>query len=419
MKNFSFHRSQFDNGVVFLHHRTSAVPLVSVNLFLLVGKDQNPPDRPGLANFVARMLDEGTERWTHEEFSRRLEDMGAEMHTFCEREITGVCLTLQSRFLESGVECLAEMAQRAIFPAERIRRQRNLILEHLEATADDGELLGSQALNSRIYRGTSLAFPTLGTPESIQSVTSEELVHFHATRYGPKGCYVIVVGDVEASAAESVVAERFAGWTNPDQVRMRTGPFERQTSPERVELFLEREQVHVFLGHLGMDRTHPDFYAAQVMDAVLGGGNGFVSRIPQRLRDEMGLVYVAFADLSDSAGIYPGRFVAYAGTHPRRARLAHRILVEEVRRFREEGPAEAELEIAKSYLTGSFPLEFQSNLSVARLLLGMEVFGLGDDFPARYGELIGEVGCRDVRRVARAFLDPLNYTSVFVGKKAE
>ncbi|GAB4234216.1 MAG: hypothetical protein Kow00109_07160 [Acidobacteriota bacterium] len=419
MDEFTFHRHRLENGLVLLHHENSTVPLVSLNVFLLGGKDQNPPDRPGLSTFVARMLDEGTRRRDHLALSAELEGMGAEMHTFSEREVSGICMTVLSQHLPRGMAVVAEILREPAFPADRVEKQRALILEHLRATAEDPELRGSQALNRVLYSGTPLAEPTLGTPEAIRSVTAAELAEFHRRCYGPAGTYVVVVGDVDFSRAIELTEEHFGAWTNPDQVRQTVGPIPESSRGAWLWDPLEREQVHVFVGCLGLDRRSPDYYAARVLDAVLGGGNGFVSRIPRLLRDELGLAYVTYTDLSSSAGIFPGRFIGYVATGPEHWREAHDVLISEIERFCEEGPTPEEVELAYKFLTGSFPFEFSSNLSIARLLLAMEVFDLGDDFPARFPSLIAEVTPEQVRKVAARYLNPINYTTVVVGTTAE
>lgn len=419
MDDFIFHRHRLENGLVLLHHQTRTVPLVSLNVFLLAGKDQNPLHRPGLATFVARMLDEGTLRRDHAALSAELESIGAEMHTFSEREVSGICMTLLSNYLERGMSVIAELLREPAFPPERVEKQRLLILEHLRATAEDPELRGSQALNRAIYAGTPLAEPTLGTPEAIRTVTAGELAEFHRLRYGPRGTFVVVVGDVDFAEACELTEKYFGDWKNPDQVRQALGPFWSSGRGAWLWDPLEREQVHVFVGCLGLDRRSPDYYTSRVLDVILGGGNGFLSRIPRLLRDELGLAYVAYTDLATSAGLFPGRFVAYVATSPEHWRKAHEILIAELGRFCEEGPTAEEVELAYKFLTGSFPFELQSNLSIARLLLAMEVFHLGEDFPRRFPSLIAEVTPEKVREVAARYLNPINYTTVVVGKTAE
>ncbi len=410
-----FQRVHLDNGLRLLHHRTRKVPLVSVSAFFLAGKDQNPVEWPGMASLTARLLEEGTESRTHREISGELEGIGAEISSFSERELSGVSLTLRSRHLRIGVELLADMLQRPIFPERRIELERHQVIGHLMSMADDPQLVGSQRLNRWIYRGTPLADPVLGTVESVAQISREQLQDFHRRKYGPENCVVVIVGDIDLGVAIGEVGRQFGDWNNPDLDLASLEGLTRQSEPVLDSFFMDKEQVNLYLGHLGIARSSPDYYAAQVMDTVLGGGPGFTSRIPRHLRDEWGLAYLTYSDLAGSAGIYPGRFVAYIGTAPENLTRAREALLREIEAFVEGGPQADELEAAQAFLTGNFVFELQSNLSVARLLLLIEVFGLSAEYPDRYPDLIRSVTLSDVSRVARLYLDTLNYTTVIVG----
>jgi zinc protease len=178
---------------------------------------------------------------------------------------------------------------------------------------------------------------------------------------------------------------------------------------------MPKEQSSIFLGHLGIERTHPDFYTLQVVDIILGGGPGLTSRIPKQLRDNQGLAYSAYSDLTSSSGLYPGLFTAYICTSPEKREKALRGLQAEITNLVEDGVTEQELEIAKDFLIGNFAFEFQGNSSIARYLLASELFQLEEDYPSRYRETVRAVTSSEADRVARQYLDTVNYTTVIVG----
>jgi zinc protease len=179
------------------------------------------------------------------------------------------------------------------------------------------------------------------------------------------------------------------------------------------------QQANIYLGHLGIERTSPDFYALQVLDTILGGGAGFTARIPQRLRDELGLAYTTFASITMTAGIDPGRFVAYIGTSPENTRLAIDGLLNEIRRIIDEPVSVDELEDAKDFLTGSFVFAFESSAQIARFLVQASVYDLGFNYGEKYPRLIRSVTAEDIARVARQYLDPENYTLTVTGPSEE
>lgn len=209
---------------------------------------------------------------------------------------------------------------------------------------------------------------------------------------------------------------RLGSWRNGHYRKSRPPAPRRQRAPRVRQRVLEgREQVHICLGHLGVTRDHPDFYALQVMDAVLGSGPGFTSRIPRELRDRRGLAYATYSDLTGSAGRYPGRFLAYICTSPSNRDAAVSGLMGEIESLIADGPTEEELELARNYLTGSFVFGFQSNAHVARFLLMAERFGLEPDFVRLYPDWIRAVDAEEVRRVARCHLDTVNFTTIIAG----
>ncbi len=151
------------------------------------------------------------------------------------------------------------------------------------------------------------------------------------------------------------------------------------------------------------------------MDTILGSSPGFTSRIPRILRDEQGLAYTTFSNITSSAGIDPGRFVAYIGTSPANLGQALSGLRREITRIVEEPVTEEELAGAKAYLTGNFVFDFQTNSQIASFLIESEVYGLGFDYLQRYPERIRAVTIDDVARVARLHIDPQALTTVVVG----
>ena len=161
-----------------------------------------------------------------------------------------------------------------------------------------------------------------------------------------------------------------------------------------------------------MRRTHPDFYALQVLDTILGGGAGLTARIPRKLRDEQGLAYTTFASITNSAGIDPGKFMAYMGTSPANVGRAIDGFKTEIQTVIAEGVSPEELDDAKAYLTGNFVFAFESNSQIARFLVSAEVFGLGFDYVDKYPGYIQSVTLEDIARVAAEHLSTEHYSLV-------
>ncbi len=225
----------------------------------------------------------------------------------------------------------------------------------------------------------------------------------------------MIVGAVDSTDVISQSEDRFSTWKNPHYSRVKIGPFERQEAPIIDECFMEKEQITILLGHLGVTRDNPDYYALQVMDIILGCGPGFTSRIPRKLRDEQGLAYSTYSSMTHSSGIYPGSFVALISTSPENRQQALAGLLYEIEHLAAHGVTPEELATAQKFLTGSFVFKFQSDQNVAQFLLATELFKLGEDYPEQYTQFIRDIDCEDIKRVARQYLDTVNYTTVIVG----
>jgi len=177
----------------------------------------------------------------------------------------------------------------------------------------------------------------------------------------------------------------------------------------------QKEQVNIYIGQVGIDRRNPDYYKLLVFDTVLGSSPGFTSRIPRILRDEQGLAYSTFSNITGSARLDPGRFVAYIGTSPENLDRALSGMRREIVRIVSERASATEVEGAKAYLTGSFVFDFQTNSQIATFLVDAETYGLGFDYLEKYPAMINAVTVDDVLGVARKYLDPGRMATVVVG----
>jgi zinc protease len=253
----------------------------------------------------------------------------------------------------------------------------------------------------------------------VERLSRADLLEFHNRYFAPNNMILSVVGDFRVPELLPKIERVFGAWT-PKPVTVPTYPEPvRQTSKRVKFITMPAQQLNIYLGHLGVKRMNPDYYALQVLDTILGGGAGFTARIPQRLRDELGLAYTTFASITMTAGLDAGRFIAFIGTSPENMKLAIDGLLNEIRRIINEPVAMQELQDAKDYLTGSFVFAFESSPQIARFLVHAEVYGLGFDYVEKYPHYIRSVTVDDISRVARKYLDSENYTLVVVGPVAE
>lgn len=409
-------RTVLPNGIILLLGENHTIPAISINAVVGAGSRYEPDEKTGLASLLGDMLDEGTTTRTAQQLAEAIEQVGGHLQTFGGYGQSGASVTVLSPDLDLGLELLADVLMNSTIPLDRFEQQRDRRLAQIKSRNDDPRVVASDSFNEIIYKGHPAHKPRIGYEHTIANLTQEDLVNFYRHHFVPNNTTMAIVGDINKTEIKRKIEETFANWkTVPDFKLPEIPEIKRQTEPIKQFISKEKEQINLYLGHLGVARNNPDYYALVVMDTILGSSPGFTSRIPRLLRDEQGLAYTTFSNIAGSAGLDPGRFIAYIGTSPENMELALSGMMQEIRKIREEPVIESEIKDAIDYLTGSFVFNFETNAQIAGFLVEAEVFKLGFDFLTDYPESIRVVTIEDVQRVAKEYLDPDNMTLVVVG----
>jgi zinc protease len=386
--------------------------VAAVRLAVEADERFDPEARAGLARFTGRMLAEGAGARSHLEIARAIESVGGVLET----DEEGVAVKVLSADLPLALELAADLAARPTFPADRVEHLRGRIAAEIAADEDDPATVSENALRELVYEGHPYHHPAAGYRRTVAAISRADLVAHHARYWTPRRARLAIAGDVEPAAVRALVERAFGGWTGAGASGAAPVPeIARGRSPRTRHVPMVREQVQVALGHLGLRRTHPDHYALQVMDCILGTSPGFTDRLSRVVRDELGLAYSVRASLTESSGVEPGIFQATVGCSPGNRERAVGEMRRIIRRITREPVSAAELADAQAYLTGSFVFGVQTAGQLAALLISIARYGLGDDYAARYPALVRAVTVADVARVARAHLDPDALCEVDVG----
>ncbi|HNJ42970.1 MAG TPA: pitrilysin family protein [Acidobacteriota bacterium] len=408
------------NGIVLLMAENHTLPMISMSAMVRFGSRYEAEAQAGLATLLGDMLDEGTPTRTAQEIALATEEVGARLSSFGGYSHSGVGLVCLTEDFPGLLALAAEMLTQSTLPEDRFTMRRERVLAQLKSREDEPRAVAADAFAELIYGTHPAHRPSLGYPHTVAGLTRDQLAAAYQRFFVPNNSIFAVVGDFSRRELQAQIEAAFANWQPDPAFSLPEVPtVERQTEPREKIIFKEKEQIQVYLGHLGIQRSNPDFYPLLVMDTILGSSPGMTSRIPRILRDEQGLAYTTFSSITSSAGIDPGRFTAYIGTSPANREKAIRGLRAEIERITTEPVSQEELDIAKSYLTGSFVFNFETNAQVAGFLVEAEVFNLGFDYLETYPEFIRQVTVDDVTRVARQYLDPVNLTTVIVGPVKE
>lgn len=398
------------NGLTLLAVHNPGVQTFACAVSLDTRVADDPAKMPGVANMVGECLDEGTARYDALGLAAAAEELGAVI----EGNHRGGALVCPAPSEKKATDLLRQLVLEPSFPGREVRRVQSEVLTEMQAELDDPRTVAARRFRSRIYGKHVLGRAMQGTLESVAAIKPKHLRDYHGTWFKPAGGYIAASGPFESEEMLDRLERAFRGLRGkaPEHA-----PFPEvelgEASDEHIPM--EREQVHVFLGHKGVRRTDPDFYKLSVMDHILGSGPGFTSRCSRKLRDEMGLCYAVSAGIAGSSGEEPGTFSAYIGTSPEHREKAVDGFLAEIRRIREEPPSESELQDVKDYLTGSFVFALERNSNLAAYAIRARRFDLGFDFVERYPDLVRSISVEDVREVAERHLHPDRLTCVSAG----
>jgi zinc protease len=413
------HSRFLNNGLKVLLVENASLPTVSMTASVLAGARYDPEPKAGLAIMASRLLDEGTENRSSLEIADAIESVGGAIETDGSFERIIATSSVLNRDIDLGLELLADLVIRPIFPEEYVEKEKERTLAEIVSAQDRPQVVAGWAFNELVYKDHPLHRPSHGYPHTVEGLTRSDLREFHDRYFAPNNVILSIVGDFKAPDLWPKIEKAFGNWQRKAIERPTYPPPVRQTDKRVKYIPMPAQQLNIYLGHLGVARTNPDYYALQVLDTILGGGAGFTARIPQRLRDELGLAYTTFASITMTAGLDPGRFISFIGTSPENMKLAIDGLLNEIRRIIEQPVSPEELQDAQDYLTGSFVFAFESSPQIARFLVHAEVYGLGFDYMEKYPNYIRAITVEDISRVARKYLDSENYTLVVVGPVPE
>ncbi len=404
------------NGMTVLVLEQHFLPIVEVHALIKTGSAQDPPDKAGLANLVASLLDEGTTSRSSKQLAEQIDFVGGALEVKASEDFTTASARVLKKDVDLGFTLLADILQHPAFLKPEFERIRSQILGEMASDNDDPGHVAMKAFNQLVFHGHPYRWPLNGTEESLGKVTHADVLNFYAREYVPSQVILTIVGDVTTEQVTALVQTHFGAWKKPPPPPRnvkKSAPVERKT----VQL-IEKDltQSNVILGHGGISRTNQDFYAVTVMNYILGAG-GFSSRLMDSIRDKQGLVYGIMSHFD--ARLMPGSFWVNFQTRTEATNQAIQGVLAEIKNIRDAPVSDQELSEAKSFLIGSFPLRLDSTAKLAQVLAQVEFYGLGFEYFSQYPKWIERVTKEDVQRVAKQYLDPQRYALVVVGNVAK
>ena len=387
------------------------LPLVSYRLALPTGDAHDPPALPGLADMLTHMLTEGTATRTSKQLADEVARLGATLSAGANSDYTTVAASSLATYGEEVLELLADVALRATFPEDELELTKQNAYQNLIAQRGQASFLANEML-ARVIYGEHPYSVISPTPESLEAMTRDALAAHQRKIFVPNNAVLFVVGDVKRNDVVRHAEKLFGDWAQSEPLASQfPAPPERTA---RAIYLVDRPgsaQSNIVLANAAIPRTHSDFFPMLVMNTVLGANAS--SRVFMNLREEKGYTYGAYTSVD--ARRTAGSFRATAEVRSPVTGASLKEFFYEFGRIRDEDIAEKELNDAKSYLTGIFPIRLETQEGLIDQLVQIKMHGLPDDYLQTYRERVSAVSIEEARRVANTHIQPDRMAIIIVG----
>ena len=386
------------------------LPMIAMSVAIPAGSAYDPEGKGGLSAFAAAMLDEGAGPYNSAGFQAAINGRAIRLQAQPDRDWLLISLVTLKENAPAAFRLLGVALSKPHFDPDAMARVRAQIISGMQQDDEDPATVAAKGFFGKFFAGHPYGHSTSGDLRSVAAITRGDLVSFARDHWVRGGVHIAVAGDIDAASLRTLIASTFGALPNraPPQI----APVRRAGTPGTTLIPMPVPQPNIVFGLPGLMRTDRDFIPSYVANYILGGG-GFSSRLTTEVREKRGLTY----DISTSvqtfhrAGMFAGQVATKAGS----VNQTLAVIRDTMNSFAQNGPTQKEMDDAKTYLTGSYPLAFSSNAGIAGQLSAFQRAGMPVDYVTKRNSLINAVTLDDVKRVAKQYFDPKRLTVVVAG----
>jgi zinc protease len=396
-------RTTLPNGLTVIVMPTSRLPLVDFRLVARAGAVNDPAGREGVASLTADLLTQGAGKRTATQIAEDIAFVGGSLAASASSEQLVVTCEVLTKDFATGLEMFRDVIVSPTFAAEEFDRKKQEAIGAIASSKDDPGTVANNALLPFLLGESPLAHPAIGWEKSVSAITRDDVLDFHGRHVTPDNAVLAVVGDVNPATVVKDLEKAFAGWKRSAGAAAATYP--AVTGGGRAVRIVNKPEVsqtQIRLAGEGVPRSHPDFFAIQVANTILG--SGFTSRLVDEIRVNQGLTYSIRSGFTMYR--HAGTFQITTFTKNETIRKTVDETMKVVGRLVAEGPTEEELAKSKRYLTGLYPLGLQAPDDMAAQLLTVEFYGLDPKYIETYSDRINAVTMDDCKRVLKTYFGP-------------
>lgn len=399
-------------GVEAWHVESDVVPLIAVAFTFEGGSAQDPADRPGVAQMLSRLLDEGAGNYDSDAFQERLAGHAIELSFNAGNDAIGGSLKTLVKHADEAFELLRLALAEPRFDADAIERVRAQTIAGLRYQQNDPGVMATRQFFEAGFPDHPYARPTSGTVESVQRITRDDIVEMHRLLIARGRVKIAVVGAINTDRLSTLIDKVFSSLAQAGPLAP-VAPVLLKATGQRLVADLDVPQSVIRFGTQGITWRDPGFIPAYVLNHVLGGG-AFTSRLFQEVREKRGLAY----SVGTSLVSYRASSITWGYTATKNERVVEclDVIASEIGRLHADGPTDDELQKAKDYLVGSYALGFDTSTKIAHTLVQIAFEGLGIDYIARRNELVSAVTQADIRSASERIFGSGEMLTVIAGR---
>lgn len=407
--------TELENGLKVVIFENKRLPLVNFKLAFFSGDAHESSDNIGLTSALASMLNEGTQNYSSKDLAEEIERLGAGISASSSADYTIVSASGLSLYTNEIFRLMAELVLLPTFPQNELDLYKQNTIEGLKFQRSQADFLASEQIARILYDEHPYAIVS-PKPSDIEKVTKAKLQEFHKEKFIPNNAILMIVGDVDRDEILTGIKNHFGTWQKGNVENL-----ENLKTPERQNKTLTivdrsgSAQSNIVLGNLAIERTNPDYFPVLLMNQVLGAGAS--SRIFMNLREEKGYTYGAYSRF-DTRNL-SGEFEATAEVRTAVTGDSLKEFFYELNRIRDEKVSDEELQDAKNFLTGVFPIRAETQEGLTGLIVAQKVYDLPEDYLQTYRDNVSAVTVEDVQRVAEKYIHPDKIAIVIVGDGEE
>jgi zinc protease len=407
--------SVLDSGLKVYVIQRRELPLVSIHLIIPCGAEADPPGRAGLAHLTAEMLTLGTQKRSASQLAAEIDGLGASLSAASGWNSTSLHLFGLSEDFQHLIDLLLEIYAEPAFSPEEFEQLKQRRLATLVQQKDESQIIADERFLELLFQGTPYDHPVYGTLKSLPALVCGESRDFYRRTFLPPGSLVVMAGDLEPEVCFRWAEDHFRSAVQGFQ-----GLRQEESSPPSLcgvrTILVDRPdltQSQIRLGHVGIPHAHPDYVAFEVMNYILGAG-GFASRLMRKIRSELGYTYGIRGSLEPRKHSGPFTISTFTPTETTFPLVQEVFSV--IRSFMAQGATDQEREEAVSFLTGSYPMKFETLSQMASRIIQAELHELGLEYLACYPDRVSAVSMEELARVARTHIHPERMLIVVVGR---